>query len=59
MINANVTNLFTALGGVSFFVGALLQLLETNRENGGENKDNADNVRLSTSDTSHLVEGQT
>ncbi len=42
MISANITNLFTALGGVCFFVGALLQLLETNRENAGENKDNSD-----------------
>jgi hypothetical protein len=59
MINANVTNLFTALGGVCFFVGALLQLLETKRENAGENKNNADKIRVSTPDTSNLVEGQT
>jgi hypothetical protein len=59
MINANVTNLFTALGGVCFFVGALLQLLETNRENAAANKDNADKIRVSTPDTSNLVEGQT
>lgn len=59
MISANVTNLFTALGGACFFVGALLQLLETNRENAGENKDNADNTHISTTDTSHIVEGQT
>ena len=59
MISANITNLFTALGGVCFFVGALLQLLETNRENAGENKDNADKLRISTPDTSNLVEGQT
>ena len=59
MINANVTNLFTALGGVCFFVGALLQLLETKRENAGENKDNADEIHISTADTSHLIEGQT
>jgi hypothetical protein len=59
MINANVTNLFTALGGVCFFVGALLQLLETNRENAGANKNNADNMRFSTPDTSNLLEGQT
>jgi hypothetical protein len=59
MINANVTNLFTALGGVCFFVGALLQLLETKRENAGENKDNADEIHISKADTSHLIEGQT
>ncbi len=59
MINANVTNLTTAIGGVCFFVGALLQLVETNRENAGENKDNADNLRISTPDISNLVEGQT
>ena len=58
MINANVTNLTTALGGACFFVGALLQLVETNRENAGENKDNSDTLRLSTSETSNLVEGQ-
>ena len=59
MINANVTNLFTALGGVCFFVGALLQLLETNRENAKTNKDHAGNMQIATPDTSHLVEGQT
>ena len=60
MINANVTNLFTALGGVCFFVGALLQLLETNRENAALNKDtSADTIRNPTPDTSNLVEGQT
>ncbi len=59
MINANVTNLTTARGGVCFFVGALLQLLETNRENAGVNKNAADDTRLSTTDLSHLVEGQT
>ena len=59
MINANVTNLFTALGGVCFFIGALLQLMETNRENAGENKDNAGKLRISTQGTSNLVEGQT
>ena len=59
IISANATNLCTALGGVCFFVGALLQLLETKRENAGENKDHADNRRLSTPDQSHLVEGQT
>jgi len=37
----------------------LLQLMETNRENAGENKDNADKLRISTPDTSNLVEGQT
>jgi len=57
MINANVTNLFTALGGVCFFVGALLQLLETNRENAGANKDASEDRPLP--DTSHLVEGHT
>ena len=59
MINPNVTNLITALGGVCFFVGALLQLLETNRENAEENRDSADSKRISITDTSHLVEGQT
>jgi hypothetical protein len=58
MINANVTNLFTALGGVSFFVGALLQLLETNHENAASNKDTAGKIRISTQGTSNLVEGQ-
>lgn len=59
MISANVTNLFTALGGVCFFVGALLQLLETNRENAGENKDTADALRISPADTSRPGEGHT
>ena len=59
MINANVTNLTTAIGGVCFFIGALLQLMETNRENAGENKDITGNKLISTPDTSHLVEGQT
>lgn len=58
MVSANATNLFTALGGMCFFAGALLQLLETNRENAGEKKDHADNIPLSIPDTSHLVEGQ-
>ena len=59
MINANVTNLFTALAGVCFFVGALLQLLETNRENSALNKNDADKIRISTPGTSNLLEGQT
>ena len=59
MINANVTNLTTAIGGVCFFIGALLQLMETNRENAGENKDITGNKRISTPDKSHMVEGQT
>jgi hypothetical protein len=57
MINANVTNLFTALGGVCFFVGALLQLLETNRENAGVDKDASEDRRIAH--TSHLIEGHT
>ena len=59
MINANVTNLTTAIGGVCFFVGALLQLLETNRENVIGNWDNADKMRISTPEQSNLAEGQT
>ncbi len=59
MINANVTNLTTAIGGACFFVGALLQLIETNRENTKESKNNSGNPGILTQDTAHLVEGQT
>ncbi|HXX77524.1 MAG TPA: hypothetical protein VEI53_03470, partial [Ktedonobacteraceae bacterium] len=59
MINANVTNLTTAIGGACFFVGALLQLIETNRENAEENQKNPADLGRSTPDASHLVEGQT
>jgi len=59
MINANVTNITTAIGGACFFVGALLQLIETNRENARENKDTSTNVEISTPGTSQLVDGQT
>ena len=59
MINANVTNLTTAIGGACFFVGALLQLIETNRENAEENPKNPADLGRSTPDASHLVEGQT
>ena len=59
MINANVTNLTTAIGGACFFVGALLQLIETNRENAEENKNNPADLGRSTPDASQLVEGQT
>jgi hypothetical protein len=59
MINSNVTNLTTAIGGACFFVGALLQLLETNRENIEENKDNQVDLGRSTTEASPLVEGQT
>jgi hypothetical protein len=57
MINANVTNLTTAIGGACFFVGALLQLLETNRENAKENTNNSGNPEISTQGKTHLVEG--
>ncbi len=58
MINANVTNLTTALGGVCFFVGALLQLIETNRENAKENKNTSGNSGIATQGASQLAEGQ-
>ena len=58
MINANVTNLTTAIGGVCFFVGALLQLIETNRENAKESKNNSGNLGIATQGASHLAEGQ-
>jgi hypothetical protein len=58
MINANVTNLFTALGGVCFFVGALLQLIETNKENAKESKNNSGDPGIATQGASQLVEGQ-
>ena len=58
MISATATNLFTALGGACFFLGAFLQLLETNRENAEGNRDNADNTSISPRDTSHVAEGQ-
>ncbi len=45
------------LGGVCFFLGAFLQLLETNRENAEGNRDNADNTSISPRDTSHVAEG--
>jgi len=57
MISATATNLFTALGGACFFLGAFLQLLETNRENAEGNRDNADNTSSSPRDTSHVAEG--
>ena len=55
IISANATNLFTALGGVCFFVGAFLQLLETNRENADVNKDNSGKISISTPDTSSMA----
>ena len=58
MISATATNLCTALGGACFFLGAFLQLLETNRENAEGNRDNADNISISPRDTSHVAEGQ-
>jgi hypothetical protein len=58
MINANVTNLFTALGGACFFVGALLQLIETNKENAKESKNNSGDPGIATQGASQLVEGQ-
>ena len=48
MINANVTNLTTAIGGVCFFVGALLQLIETNRENPKASKNTSGNSVIAT-----------
>ncbi len=57
-INANVTNLTTAIGGACFFVGALLQLIETNRENAEANTDTSVDPGRSTTDASPMVEGQ-
>jgi hypothetical protein len=59
MINANVTNVTTAIGGACFFVGALLQLIETNRENAKESKHDSGHPDISTQGMTHLVEGQT
>ena len=58
MINANVTNLTTAIGGVCFFVGALLQLIETNRENAKESKNTSGDLGIATQGASQLAEGQ-
>ena len=58
MINANVTNLFTAIGGVCFFVGALLQLLETNRENAKESKNTSGDSGIAAQGASQVIEGQ-
>jgi hypothetical protein len=58
VINANVTNLTTAIGGVCFFVGALLQLIETNRENAKESKNNSGDSGSVTQGASQLAEGQ-
>ena len=58
MINANVTNLTTAIGGACFFVGALLQLLETNRENAKESKNTSGNSGIATQGSAQLAEGQ-
>jgi hypothetical protein len=58
MINANVTNSTTAIGGACFFLGALLQLLETNRENAREDKNNTSSQDISKQSKTRLVEDQ-
>ncbi len=57
MINANVTNLTTALGGACFFIGALLQLIETNRENAKASKHTSGDPGIATQGQSRVVEG--
>jgi len=58
MISATATNLFTFLGALGFFFGAMLQLQEIDRENARVNGDNPDTTSAPPQNVSNLADGQ-